>query len=107
VVDMALMPNGYIVVAYRKKIFVLDADGGEVAKRGLDGPIGGGLTTDASGAIYASIPGKDGEYHLEAMDYKLNTIWTADNTGACSRPAIDPNGFCYAINAENEVIGIG
>jgi hypothetical protein len=107
VVDMALMPNGYLVVAYRKKIFVLDASGNEKAKRGLDSPIGGGLTTDASGAIYASISDKDGVYFLEAMDYKLNTIWKTADTGSCSRPAIDPNGFCYAVNSDNEVICIG
>lgn len=107
VVDMAILPNGNVVVAYRKKIFVYDTNGKQIAKRNLHSPIGGGLTTDGAGAIYASLADEEGEYHLEAMDHKLNTIWTVPGTGATSRPAIAPNGILYVVNNENQVVCVG
>jgi len=102
-----VMRNGYVVVAYRKKLFVLDANGREIAKRGLNSPIGGGLTTDDAGAIYASLADEEGVYYLEAMDHKLNTSWTVPDTGASSRPAISPSGLMYIVNNENQVVCVG
>ncbi len=99
--DMACTPSGYLVAAFRKRLIVLDINGNLVAERKLDLPIGSGLTVDGSGVIYIGMPTSSKTYRLEAMDYKLNTIWTMDNTGQGSRMIIDMNGRCYTLGGDN------
>jgi len=105
--DMAMMPNGYLVAAFRKRIIVLDTNGKLIAERKLDQSIGSGITTDGAGAIYIGTPKDDGTYRIEAMDHTLTTIWSVDNLGTGSRLVIDTNGLCYHLSGKNILYCIG